>query len=252
MSQPKILMLDIETAPLTAYLWDIYKPHVSVDQIITPTSVLCFAAKWYGDPQMMYHWSDKQTGPQFNKMIKAAHKLLCDADALVHYNGVFFDVPRLNQEFIKLGLPPPPPIAQIDLLKVVRQKFGLVSNKLAFVGPYLKIGEKVKNAGWDLWKGCLTGDASSWLDMERYNKQDVLLLEKLYKKLLPWIDGHPNLNLYVPGEKPVCPNCGSADVQRRGVQVALTYVYARFCCNRCHRWSRERTRSKTEPVASRR
>ena len=245
----KLLFLDIETSPLTAYLWDTYKPTVGIDQIITPTSVLCVSAKW-NDGEMMFWWSQKQEGKQFDRMIKAIHRELCLADAVCHYNGTSFDLPRLNTEFLRLGLTPPPPFHQIDLLKVMREKFGVVSNKLAFVGPYLGIGEKVKNAGWDLWKGCLTGDAKCWTQMESYNKHDVVLLEKLYYKLLPWIDQHPNMNLFVPNEDPVCPNCGSDKLQRRGIRTATTYVYSRYQCGACGRWSRSRGRNKTEPVAS--
>ena len=248
----KLLFIDLETSPIVAYLWDIYKPHVGIDQVITPTSILCVGAKWCDEPKTMFFRSVKQSGRDFDAMIRAAHKLLCEADAVCHYNGKSFDVPRLNQEFLRLGLPPPPTIPQIDLLKVVREKFSLVSNKLAFVGPYFSVGEKVKNSGWDLWKGCLAGDKDSWALMQKYNLQDVVLLEKLYKKLLPWIDQHPNMNLFEPSVEPVCPNCGSFSMTRRGVHLATTYCYARYSCNNCGRWSRARGRSKVDPVAERR
>lgn len=239
----KLLYIDLETTPCVAMVWGLFKQTISVDQILTPTSVLCFAAKFAGEP-MQFHKSVKQEGPQFEKMIKAAHKLLCEADAVVHFNGISFDVPRLNTEFIKLGLPPPPTIPQIDLKNVVMSKFAMTSSKLAFVGPFLKIGEKVKNDGWPLWQGCLAGNKESWAKMETYNRQDVVLLEKLYNKVLPWIDNHPNMNLFIDSEHPLCPNCGSNKVQRRGQQLGTTYTYTRYSCNSCGRWSRSRTRDQ--------
>lgn len=252
MSDIKILLIDIETSPSQVYVWDLFKPHIGVDQIIEPTSILCVGAKWLGEKEIIFERSLKRDGAEFKKMIRKAHALLCEADAVCHYNGISFDLPRLNSEFAKLGLPPPPPLPQIDLLKLVQQKFGMLSNKLAFVAPYLKVGEKVQTAGWPLWNGCMAGDAKCWAEMEEYNKQDVLLLERLYKRLRGWVDNHPNMNLYVKDDAPVCPNCGSSKLQRRGVQRAVTSVYARYSCSSCGRWSRSRTRDKTEPVATHR
>ncbi len=39
-------------------------------------------------------------------------------------------------------------------------------------------------------------DPAAWKVMEKYNKQDVLLLEKVYDRLLPWIKSHPNHHLF--------------------------------------------------------
>lgn len=248
----KLLHLDIETSPAVVQVWSLFNQNISVDQIIKPTSVLCFTAKWHGSKELLYHKSTHQAGREFDKMIRAAHRLLSEADAVCHYNGCSFDIPRLNQEFLKAGMPPPPTIPQIDLKKVVMSKFGMVSSKLAFVGPYLKIGEKVRNEGWPLWDGCLKGDADAWTKMEEYNKGDVLLLERLYIKVLPWIENHPNMNLYVDDVDPVCPNCGSPRLQSRGEHKAATYIYARYHCQECGRWCRARGRKKTTMVADRR
>jgi hypothetical protein len=248
-SQFRLLHLDIETAPAQVYTWALHKQDISVDQIIEPTSLLCFSAKWHGEDKMIFHKSEKRSGPEFNKMVRAMHTLLHEADAVCHYNGCAFDIPRVNQEFLRLGLPPPPTIPQVDLKKVVMSKFSFVSSKLAFIGPELKIGAKVANEGWRLWRGCLAGDAESWKRMETYNRQDVALLERLYTKLLPWIDGHPNMNLFVDEKEPVCPSCGSDKLRRRGEQVAATYIYARYNCKVCGRWSRARVREKTLAAA---
>jgi hypothetical protein len=241
----KLLFIDIETTPIVAMTWGLFNQNISVDQVLKPHSLLCFAAKWRGDKQLFYHASPKQEGRDFNDMVRAAHRLLSEADAIVHFNGTSFDVPRLNTQFVKLGLPPPPPVPQIDLKKVVMSKFDMTSSKLAFVGPYLKIGEKVKNSGWELWQKCLDGNGNAWLEMEKYNKQDVVLLEKLYDRVLPWIDGHPNLNLYVDEKDPVCPSCGSEKpLQRRGYVKTVTNAYVRYSCTSCGRWSRARSRDR--------
>lgn len=236
----KLLFIDIETSPALVHTWALHKQDISIDQIVKPTSLLCFSAKWADEKEVLFHKSVKQEGRDFDRMVRAAHKLLNEADAVCHFNGCTFDIPRLNQEFLRLGLPPPPTAHQIDLKRVVMTKFSIVSSKLAFLGPYLKIGQKVANEGWPLWTKCLDGDKDAWAKMETYNRGDVTLLEKLYYKLLPWIDGHPNLNLYTDSEKPVCTNCGSEKLQARGIQFNQTLTYKRYQCQSCGKWVRAR------------
>lgn len=245
-------MIDIETRPARVWTWALFNQNISVDQIDRPTSLLCFAAKWYGAPEMMFHKSVRDEGRDFDRMVRAAHKLLCDADAVCHYNGVSFDVPRLNQEFLRLGLTPPPAHTPIDLKKVVMSKFSFVSSKLAFIGPELKIGAKVAHEGWELWLKCMQGEPNAWAKMERYNRQDVALLERLYTKVLPWIDGHPNMNLFEADERDVCPNCASDKLQRRGYHRTVTQVYVRYQCSDCGHWCRDKGRDRASATTSRR
>jgi hypothetical protein len=234
----KILLLDIETTPNLVYTWGLFKQYVSLEQIVTPSTVLCFSAKWLGNSKIEFY-SSKKDG--FIKMIREAHRLLNEADAVVHYNGEAFDVPILNQEFLKAGLPPPAPACQIDLFKTVIKNFRTVSSKLAFIGPYLKIGEKVIHAGFSLWPGCMKGDKKCWDKMEEYNRGDVRLLEPLYKKLLPWIKNHPNVGMYGTfGDRPTCPNCGSNKLYKRGFVRNVTYTYQRYLCLDCGRWMQSR------------
>lgn len=242
----KILHVDVETRPALAYVWRLYGNDViSVDQVKEPTGLLCFAAQWDHLNEVMF-FSQYKHGHK--NMVRKAHELLSTADVIVSYNGLAFDGPRINNEFLLYNLPPPPPIDHVDLKKTVMGKFDLTSSKLAFVGPALQIGTKVKNSGWDLWRGCLENDPASWAEMEKYNKEDVRLLKRLYHRVLPWIDNHPNMNLVVDETEPVCPNCGGK-VRMKGLRRALTSVYQRYVCNSCGRWSRSRTRLKTEPTA---
>jgi len=69
--------------------------------------------------------------------------------------------------------------------------------------------------------------------MERYNKQDVRLLPKLYRKLLPWIKNHPNHALFSDTTRPVCPNCGSTHIQKKGIETTATMQYQRYRCADC-------------------
>lgn len=178
-------------------------------------------------------------------MIRTIHKLLNDADAVVHFNGKKFDIPTLNREFLLAGLTPPAPFKQIDLLQTCRRKFKFASNRLDYVSQALGEGAKVEHKGMDLWKGCMAGNPEDWKVMEEYNKHDVRLTERMYDRLRAWIDGHPNMGQYVEDGEPCCPNCGSHKLQARGVSRTAAFAYRRWQCNSCGKWSRSRSPDKS-------
>lgn len=211
-------------------MWD---QNIGTNQIIGSGYVLCWAAKWLGKSDMMF--SSVQGGKP-KQMLGKIHRLLGQADVVVHYNGVKFDIPTLNKEFIKHGFKPPAPYKQVDLLRVCRYAFRFESNKLDYVSQALAIGSKVKHEGFELWVKCMDGDKAAWKRMERYNRQDVRLLETLYRRLLPWIDRHPSHGAHE--DVPSCPKCGSEHVTRRGYTVTKVMKYPKFQCQSCGGWAR--------------
>lgn len=232
----KILHIDIETAPMLAAIWSLRSDYVPINHIIEPGYTMCWAAKWHGKKEVIfdsiYHSSKR-------KMIKHVYDLLSEADSVCHYNGTKFDIPMLQQEFLLQKLKPIE-YFQIDLLKVVRKKFKFHSNKLDYVSQQLGLGSKVKHMGMDLWRGCMNKDLKCWDVMKKYNKQDVILLESLYNKLLPWIDSHPNHGLYIDSNEMICRNCGSKSLKKDGKRYTTTGVYQRYRCNNCGRVGRSR------------
>ena len=238
----KILLLDIESAPNTAYVWGLFKQNISISQIVDSSSMLCWAAKWLGEDEVMF----KSILDGKKKMLKEIHSLLDKADAVVHYNGSRFDIPTLNKEFLEASMSPPAPYQQIDLLRTARQQFRFPSNKLDYVGRALGLGQKVSHEGFELWIKCMNKDKEAWERMEAYNKQDVILLEKVYYRFLPWIKGHPNRAI----EENIgmsCPHCGSHNLKRRGFNLTKAGKYQRYQCNDCGAWSSERRTEKLEP-----
>ena len=235
-------MLDIETAPHTVFAWGLYDQNISIDQIVAPGYTLCWSAKWYKKPGVMFS-SIKKDGP--DKMIDAVHKLLDEADAVCHYNGTSFDIPTLNRDFLVRGIKPPAPVHEIDLLMTARRRFRLASNKLHYVARALGLGQKLKHKGMELWKKCMEGDPASWAVMERYNKMDVVLLERVYEALLPWIKNHPNRALYKQSHNLTCNNCGSKNLERRGFSKTKTNTFQRFQCCDCGTWLRDKNAVKS-------
>lgn len=227
----KILLLDIETAPNLAYVWGIWQQNIGINQIKDNGHVLCWAAKWLGDDKILF---DSVKRSSEKSMLGKIHRLVSQADALVHYNGQKFDLPTLNREWLKHGFKPPAPSKHIDLMRVCKKHFRFVSNKLDYISQFLGLGEKTHHTGQQLWTDCMYGKAAAWKLMEQYNKQDVVLLESLYQELLPWISNHPS---HAAREGyPCCPKCGSERMQQRGYAITSTYKYRRYQCKDCGGW----------------
>ena len=228
--KPKILVIDIETRPTVAYVWQLFKVNVGLNQIIEPGTMICFSAKWFGEREL-FHYSDWKDGHE--EMVKAAHRLISDADGVVTYNGDKFDLPKLNGEFLLAGLAPPPPVTSIDVYKTVRYKLGFLNNRLAFIGPLLKVGAKVKHEGFELWAKVNQGDEKAQKKMEKYCGQDVKLLEKVYKKIRPYINNHPHMAMVGRGS---CGACQSKHLQSRGFRRTKAFRIQRLQCQTCGSW----------------
>ena len=229
----RVLLLDIETAPNTAYVWGLFDQNISHEHLVESSYILCWSAKWLGEPELAFASCQKSS---HKKMLKGIHKLLDEADVVVHYYGSKFDIPVLNREFVKHGFLPPSPYKQVDLKLTAAKMFRFESNKLDYVAGALDLGHKIKHAGFRLWVDCMDGKAEAWAKMEEYNRGDVTLLEKLYYRLLPWIPGHPSVSTFRDVE--CCPKCGSDHFQKRGFAVAITRTYQRYQCKACGSWFR--------------
>ena len=230
----KILLLDIETSPNTAHVWGIWDQNIGLNQLLESSYTLCYAAKWLGKKEVIFDSVNKSSQ---KKMLQGIHKLLDEADAVIHYNGARFDIPTLNKDFILNGLTPPAPFKQIDLLQVAKRQFRFVSNKLDYVSQALGLGKKTAHEGHELWIKCMNKDPQAWKTMEKYNKNDVVLLENVYQRFKPWIKNHLNLSV-LSEDGLVCPNCGGKHHQKRGYAITASAKYQRFQCQGCGNWFR--------------
>lgn len=208
--------------------------------LIETSEVLCYAAKWYQEDEVFF---DSIQNKSKKSMLKGVHKLVSEADAIVHYNGTSFDMPVLNTSFIECGFKPPAPYKNIDLLRVVRSQFKFTSNKMVHVAEKLGVGKK-HDTTFDLWVGCINNDPVAWEAMREYNIQDVTILEGMYEKLKPWIKNHPNVGLYEGST--VCPNCGSGHYQARGTAISSSGSYQRYQCTDCGAWFRSKHMDKQD------
>jgi hypothetical protein len=239
--QPKVLLLDTETSPLTVYTFEIRKTFIPHTNIIDDTFLLCWSAKWLFDSQMM---SDVLTPEEArdkndNRIVNSIWKLLEQADVIIAHNAKKFDLPYLDYRFVMNGLKPPSPYQTIDTLEKSKKHFRFSSNRLDYLGMLIRNKGKIKT-DIDLWKGCLEGNQESLDNMLKYNKEDVCLLEDVYMFIRPFIHSHPNMAIYQESKEPSCPTCGSVDITDCGHYTTMVNRYKAFRCNACGSICRER------------
>lgn len=255
---PRVLFVDIETAPMLGYVWSLWENNVALNQLHSDWYVLSWAARWRGDPpgKMLYQDQRKAKVMEDDKeILKGIWKLLDEADVVVGQNGKAFDVKKLNARFILQGLKPPSSYKIIDTMLLAKKHFGFTSNKLEYMADklcvkYKKLTQRVF-AGFDLWKGCLARNKAAWTEMEKYNKHDVLALEEVFNKLITW-DSSVNFDMYTDDEVATC-KCGSTEFQRYGYAYTGAGKYQRYQCKSCGTETRDKVNlfSKTKKASLR-
>lgn len=242
---PRVLIFDIETAPILGYVWGLWDNNVGLNQIAHDWYVLSWSAKWLGDGPNKTMYADQRNAKDVEddfKILKKIWKLLDQADVVVTQNGKRFDVKKLNARFILNGMKPPSSFRHIDTLVLAKKHFGFTSNKLAYMTDKLctkyKKLDHGKFAGFEMWKQCLAGNLDAWKEMETYNKYDVLSLEELYTKLIVW-DDTIDFNIYNEDLANNC-KCGSSHYVKNGFVYSNTGKFQRFRCQKCGAESRSK------------
>jgi hypothetical protein len=243
--KPKVLIFDIETAPMLGYVWSLWENNVSLDQLYKDWHILSWSAKWLDDPPEKIMYEDQRNAKNIENdkgILKSIWKLLDKADIVITQNGKAFDHKKLNARFVLNGLKPPSTYKHIDTMLIAKKHFAFTSNKLEYMSNNLCVKYKklkpTKFPGFSMWLECLAGNKAAWKEMELYNKHDVLALEELYYKLIPW-DSTINFNLYNESDKIVC-SCGSTKFRKRGYFYTSVGKYQRYKCKKCGAETRSR------------
>lgn len=240
----KVLILDIETAPILAFVWGMWEQNVSMQQMRSDWFCLTWSAKWlFEDKIYSARLTSNEAKTQNDKrIISSIWQMLNDADIVITHNGDKFDLRKLNTRFLIHGMNPPLPYISIDTLKHNRKQFAHSSNKLDYINRSLGITRKMENDGFPLWEKCYMGDALALKKMEDYNVQDVKILEDLYLRIRQWIRPHPNLGLHITDEKTViCHVCTGKNLKREKKNYFTQTARYELCrCNDCGAISRER------------
>jgi hypothetical protein len=242
----KVLLYDIETSPMAAYIWHPTDQYVPMDRLIHDKYLLTWSAKWWGESKV--HSGvidpDEARDRDDSRIVAELGELIRQADFVVAHNGDRFDVPVLNARLLQLGLDPLGNPRQIDTLKLAKKNLKVAYNKLDYLGEYLGVGRKI-DTDFQLWLDCMAGVPAAIKKMAKYNRQDVLLLEKVFDALLPYVKNLPRLVEATEIGQSGCPSCGSKDLHRAGYHRTNASTFFRWQCQTCRRYCRGRKSSST-------
>lgn len=242
-SEPKILYWDLETSLELVAVFQLAKNDwIDPASLVTERYIICASWKWKGESAV--HSVSVLDNPKLyandpyndRHVVETLYKVMHEADVIVAHNGDQFDTRYLRTRALFHSMPPLPPITSVDTYKVAKSMFMFNANRLNYVGGLLGVGQK-KHTTAGLWMRVLKGEKKAIKEMVAYNKQDVLLLERVYNKLAPYMPNHISRELFgLHG----CPRCGSKKVQSRGFHRAFTRTYRRFQCQNptCMGWFR--------------
>ena len=227
------LFLDIETSPIQVFVFrlnDKSNAYISHKSIIKDAGIICICWKWAGTKRVhSLTWDAKQSD---KAMLKKFIPILDSATEIVMQGGDRFDLPWIRTECLVHGIPMAPKYPTVDTLKKSRQKFYFPSNRLDYLGNRL-IGENKLPTTFGLWRDIVLHKSERSLrTMVRYCKQDVLLLEKVFDRMAPYIESASSIARYASD----CPECGSSKtVVQAKRKRASGSVHITFRCKDCGR-----------------
>lgn len=199
--EPRILYIDLETAPLLGYAFQMWEADIL--EVVRNTFILCYAYKWEHEREahvvsLRQFKGYKKRPHDDGELCKALWKLVDEADIIISQNGISFDAKVMNARFLYHKLPPPRSYIMVDTYRIFKKFFKMDSNSQDRVGQFLGTARKKKHHGSRTWIGCINGEVSEWKIMEEYNLGDIAGLVENYKRVLEWLLWQPNRRRAIP------------------------------------------------------
>jgi hypothetical protein len=241
----KILIFDIETAPIVAHVWKLWDNNVGLNQMVTDWHVMGWSAKWLDAPEDEIMYMDQRNAKNVEDdkvILKELWHLLNEADGVITQNGRNFDQRKVQARFLINDFDPNSTYQHCDVKIESQRLFGFPSHKLEYMTD--KINKKYKKLkhnkfpGHELWVECLKGNKEAWDEMELYNKHDVLSLEEFFQRIAPW-GVRLNLNVFHDDVDYVCL-CGGKEHTKDGFYHTKLGKFQRYRCKKCGHPVRDR------------
>ena len=225
---PKILFFDIESAGVNALKSDL-------------GFVIMVGYKWAHEPDVKIDVIHRRDLRKFDdrELLTRFSKRFEKADICVAHFGSVFDRRFIQGRLLINKLPPIPPTRMRDTCMIARSAANFSSNRLKHLAKILDLKNQKLDNNWPIaWFKVMQGDMDHLRALADYCKGDVLALEDLYNRLLPFDNAHPRIY----ADRSVCGKCGSR-VQYRGIAYVNNNQYRRYQCIKGH-WGREMNKIK--------
>lgn len=240
--QHSVLVLDIETSLMTAYVFNTGEQYVGYSDIKDDWYIMAWGAKWAGDPDSKIIYKASYTGDD-SKILKPLWDLLNEADIVLTQNGTKFDARKINARFMLNGFPPPKPYVHFDTFRLTKKVASFTSHSLEYLSSKFCTKHKktshAKYPGKKLWVECSAGNHDAQDEMKRYNIKDVLSTEELYLKIKAWAPESMPKVFDVTDNSLECSSCGYVGKMRVGKpRVSKSFSYVQHSCPECGHWQK--------------
>jgi uncharacterized protein YprB with RNaseH-like and TPR domain/predicted RNA-binding Zn-ribbon protein involved in translation (DUF1610 family) len=235
--QPKILYFDIETTNLSAgfgvmlmfaYCWHNDRDNVKVETI-------CNYSKSF---QLSPEKADLY-------LVKSLTKLINEADIVVAHFGGRFDVPFLRTRCLVHGLHIPKTKWKnvFDTWMIAKKQLRFTANSLKCIAKGLGVENQKDELPLYVWQWTQGVTDTGYFrqaieEMADYCKQDVRTLYDIAQLLRPLAKHLPSFAAITGAKGLVCPNCGSLEVEYKGVDAGKSTAYFEYQCKKCGNWFR--------------
>lgn len=250
LDKPRIILWDLETLPNLNEVLKIYpslSDYPGLTLKATTCSIICAGWKLLDDKKThcINAWDFPEWKNDVNndyEVVKRISDILNDADAVVTHNGKRFDWKFLQTRLLLHNLPPLKQINHIDTCSLAKSNLLSFNNRLNTLARHFTDKEKMEHEGWNLWVKVHGRDEKAMKVMEKYCKQDVIVLEDIFKILRPFAKMIPNHNLFHADDG--CPYCGSLKITKSGTRPTKTTIMQRYFCHDCRGHSQSSAKGK--------
>ncbi len=250
--KPKVLLFDLETSHIEGKTFGVWNQNIRQQHIIKDWYLLCWAGKWlWEDTTFSYTCTPEESLKRDDERIFAQLKTAFDdADVIMAYNGVKFDIPRANQKFAKYKMGKPTPYLKIDPIITARHHFKFLHNSMDYVAEQFGLDRKIHTSE-QLWFDCENGDQKALDKMTKYCEGDINVMEDVYHKLAPYMTNHPNFSLYIKDDGVQrCPICLSENlIPEKKFYTTRLSKFPTIKCNKCGSFHRESKKGILTPLA---
>lgn len=187
---PRILYFDIERAPGEAYYYNRKVDYIPTDFLKREPFIICWAATWVGSDKIISECVTHKEAKQRNdrRIMGTLWEMMDAADFVVGHNVDGYDVKKVNNRFIQLGMGAPTTFKTIDTLKLARKYVPFESNGLDYIAP--RLGGKPKmDITFHDWRNIVeTGDQRTLNKARKYCRGDVREGVMVFLKLKEWVE----------------------------------------------------------------
>ena len=204
------MFFDIETSYNIGKFWRTgYNLNINPGDVIKERAVICISWKFEGEDKVYnLKWDKNQCDKE---MLKEFSAIMSTVDEAVAHNGDRFDIKWLRTRCLMHDIYFPTYVKSFDTLKKVRSMFNFQSNKLDYIANVLGFGNKLPTS-MKLWDDIILNRCPKAMKtMVEYCDHDVILLEDVYRKIMPYTKAVTHVGVSLGKSKCSCPNCGEED-----------------------------------------